>query len=60
MAGCVSKATETAKLFGVLNFKTGQSLCNRFMHHEGLSLKHETSIYQKIPASFQKSMLNFQ
>jgi hypothetical protein len=30
------------------------------MHREGLSLRHRTSICQKIPANFQEKLLNFQ
>jgi hypothetical protein len=54
------KATETAKALGITNFKAGRGWCNRFMRYEGLSLRHQTSICQKIPADFQEKLLNFQ
>jgi hypothetical protein len=53
-------ATETANSLGITDFKTGQDWYNRFMCHEGLSSKQQTSVCRKIPADFQEKLLNFQ
>jgi hypothetical protein len=52
------KATETAKSLGIINCKAGRGWCDRIMRR-GLSLRHRTSICQKIPAQFQEKLLNF-
>jgi hypothetical protein len=54
------KATETAKSLGITDFKVGRRSCDRFMRREGLSLRHPTSVGQKIPADIHEKRLNFQ
>jgi hypothetical protein len=54
------KTTETAKSLGITKFKAGRGWCDRFMRRERLSLRHRTSICQKIPADFQEKLINFQ
>jgi hypothetical protein len=55
-----AKATETTKSVGITYFKAGESWCDRFLCHEGLSLRHQTFIYQGIPPVFQEKLLYFQ
>jgi hypothetical protein len=54
------KATETAKLLGITDFKARPFWCYRLMRREGLSLRHQTSVCRNIPADFHEKLLYFQ
>jgi hypothetical protein len=55
-----AKPTETAKSVGITYFKAGGGWCDRFLHHEGLSLRHQASICQGIPPQFEEELPYFQ
>jgi hypothetical protein len=55
-----ARATETAKSLTITNLKTEQGWCETFIKHEGLSLRHQVTTHQKVPANFQEILLTFQ
>jgi hypothetical protein len=55
-----AKATGTARSIVITNFKAGWGWCKTFMCCERLSLRHQTSMYQKIPVDSKQKLWNFQ
>lgn len=56
------KAHEIARRTGIalVAFKASRSWVDRFMRHQGFSLRRRTSICQKLPLAFEQKLIEFQ
>ncbi|CAG8751711.1 644_t:CDS:1, partial [Acaulospora morrowiae] len=60
IAETVANTDDPTKKLNAINFKASSTWLKRFLHRNGLTLRHKTKISQQLPKDLEEKLLNFQ